>query len=80
MMHVDLDESSLAAVEVGRRPELRGLPVVGGNGDPTERGVVAIASYAVREHGVHSGMPPWNHGPPLPRGGDVPPAESVSGR
>ncbi len=57
VLHVDLDEF-LAAVEVLRRPELRGLPViVGGRGDPTERGVVSTASYEAREHGVGSGMP-----------------------
>ncbi len=57
MLHVDLDEF-IAAVEVLRRPELAGRPiVVGGRGDPTERGVVATASYAAREHGVGSGMP-----------------------
>jgi DNA polymerase IV len=55
--HVDLDEF-IAAVEVLRRPELAGAPIiVGGRGDPTERGVVATASYAAREFGVGSGMP-----------------------
>jgi DNA polymerase-4 len=57
VLHVDLDEF-LAAVEVLRRPELAGLPVVvGGRGDPTERGVVSTASYQARRFGVGSGMP-----------------------
>ena len=58
ILHVDLDQF-LAAVEIRRRPELRGLPViVGGDGDPTKaRQVVATASYEARAFGVHSGMP-----------------------
>jgi DNA polymerase-4 len=57
IFHVDMDEF-IAAVEVLRRPELRGRPViVGGDGDPTQRGVVSTASYEAREFGVRSGMP-----------------------
>jgi nucleotidyltransferase/DNA polymerase involved in DNA repair len=57
VLHVDLDQF-IAAVEVLRRPELRGLPVVvGGDGDPTKRGVVATASYEARAFGVQSGLP-----------------------
>lgn len=57
VLHVDLDQF-IVAVELLRRPELRGLPVlVGGSGDPTERGVVAGASYEAREHRVVSGTP-----------------------
>ena len=67
VLHVDLDQF-IAAVEMLRRPELVGRPVVvGGRGDPTERGVVATASYAAREHGVGSGMPLRDRGPQDPR-------------
>ncbi|MEU1971000.1 DNA polymerase IV [Microbacterium sp. NPDC019599] len=57
VLHVDLDQF-IAAVEVLRRPELAGKPViVGGRGDPTERAVVSTASYEARRFGVGSGMP-----------------------
>ncbi|GAA5116712.1 DNA polymerase IV [Pseudonocardia adelaidensis] len=57
VLHVDLDQF-LAAAEVLRHPELAGRPVVvGGKGDPTQRAVVATASYEAREYGVRSGMP-----------------------
>ena len=58
VLHVDLDQF-LAAVEIRRRPELAGLPVVvGGDGDPRRpRQVVATASYEARAFGVRSGVP-----------------------
>jgi DNA polymerase-4 len=56
VLHVDLDQF-IAAVEVLRHPELAGKPlIVGGDGDPTKRGVVSTASYEAREYGVGSGM------------------------
>jgi DNA polymerase-4 len=57
VLHVDLDEF-IAAVERLRRPELSGRPiVVGGDGDPTKRGVVSTASYEARAFGIRSAMP-----------------------
>lgn len=56
MLHVDMDQF-LVAIELLRRPELAGLPVVvGGRGDPGERAVVSTASYEARAFGLQSGL------------------------
>lgn len=57
VIHIDLD-SFFASVEIKKRPELKGKPVVvGADGDPAKRGVVSAASYEARKFGVKAGMP-----------------------
>ncbi len=72
VLHVDLDQF-LASVELRRRPELVGLPViVGGNGDPAEpRKVVTCASYEARKYRRARGHAAACRRAPVPRG-DLP--------
>src|SRR4051794_8839209 len=68
--HLDCD-AFFASVELLRRPELRGLPVIVAGTGP--RSVVTTASYEARKFGIGSAMSAAEARRRCPQAGGIPP-------